>query len=65
MDFSKEDELNVQLFNHILWRAMKGGRPYPATRSGRDLRSNRKELLKQFEAVKLEQPAVPILSTRN
>ncbi len=65
MDFSKEDDLNVQLFNHILWQAMRGDVPYPTTRNGRDLRSNRKELLKQFEPVKLEQPALPILSTRN
>jgi DNA-binding beta-propeller fold protein YncE len=65
MDFSKEDDLNVQLFNRILWQAMKGDVPYPTQRNGRDFRSNRKELLKQFEAVKLEQPAVPIFSTQN
>lgn len=61
MDFTREDDLNVQLFNRILWQAMKGDVPYPTQRNGRDLRNNRKQLLHQFKAAKLE--AIPIPGT--
>lgn len=38
MDFSQEDRVNPDQFNHILWEGLKGDKPYPATRSGADLR---------------------------
>jgi DNA-binding beta-propeller fold protein YncE len=45
-DFSEEDRLNAPLFNRVLWQGLMGASvPYPATRSGRDLRHNRRALL--------------------
>ncbi len=45
MDFSKEDALDFVKYNKILWEGMMGGKPYPATPSGLDLRNNRAQLL--------------------
>jgi len=48
-DFSAEDKLDSILFNEVLWKGLVGeDRPYPAERSGRDLRLNRQQLLEQF-----------------
>ena len=45
-DFQHSDHLDVARFNRVLWEGMKGENiPYPTTRSGRDLRSGREELL--------------------
>jgi len=47
MDFSVEDRVDPAKFNRILWEGLAGERvPYPAARNGRDLRENRRELLK-------------------
>jgi DNA-binding beta-propeller fold protein YncE len=47
-DFAVEDHLNTPLFNRILWHGLMGQNvPYPTTRSGRDLRSGRRQLLEQ------------------
>jgi hypothetical protein len=48
MDFSKADHVDPVAFNKVVWKGMKGNQPYPATRSGADLRLNRAELLKQY-----------------
>src|SRR5262249_4030769 len=49
MDFSAADRLDVERFNLILWKGMMGDdQPYPVERSGRDLKHNRKELLRKF-----------------
>jgi len=48
MDFSVEDHLDSAKYNHLLWTGTMGDKPYPATRSGLDLRSNRAELLKHY-----------------
>ncbi len=45
MDFSAEDRLDADQYNRLLWQGIKGGEPYPETRSGKDLRHNRKRLL--------------------
>ncbi len=45
LDFSVEDNLNGADYNHILWRGLMVGKPYPDTQSGRNLRSHRAELL--------------------
>jgi len=46
-DFSVEDHLgDTDKFNRIVWEGLKGNVPYPAERSGADLRKNRKRLLK-------------------
>jgi len=47
MDFSVEDHLDTAKFNHVLWEGTMGARPYPATRSGEDLREHRGELLRE------------------
>ncbi|WP_321476411.1 hypothetical protein [uncultured Paludibaculum sp.] len=48
MDFEAEDRVDPQDFNRILWKGLKGNKPYPASTSGRDLRQNRKELLERY-----------------
>lgn len=46
-DFSEEDKLDSERFNLVLWNGLKGeGQPYPAERSGRDLRKGRAALLR-------------------
>ena len=30
-DFSKEDRVDPELFNHVLWKGVMGNRPYPAS----------------------------------
>ena len=48
MDFSVEDHVDPAKFNRIVWYGLVGENvPYPTTRDGRDLRDNRKELLKE------------------
>jgi hypothetical protein len=45
-DFSKEDNLkDPEKFNRIIWEGLKGNVPYPSTRSGANLRKDRKHLL--------------------
>jgi len=50
MDFSKEDDFDFARYNHILWQGLMGSRPYPSGPSGLDLRANREELLRRFQA---------------
>ena len=48
MDFSVEDRVDPAKFNRIVWYGLVGDdTPYPAERSGRDLRENRKDLLEK------------------
>ena len=48
MDFSVEDKIDSAKFNRIIWRGLVGeDAPYPAERSGRDLREHRKTLLRE------------------
>jgi len=47
-DFSQEDRVPTDLFNRIIWEGLMGDKPYPAVRSGADLRQNRAALLKSF-----------------
>jgi hypothetical protein len=44
-DFSREDDLDTGAYNLALWRGMKGDAPYPASRSGKNLRDGRTRLL--------------------
>ncbi len=44
-DFSKEDRVDPERFNRVIWQGLMGDRPYPTTRSGADLRHNREQLL--------------------
>lgn len=45
LDFSAQDRVDSARFNLILWQGMVSeGAPYPAERSGKDLRQNRKQL---------------------
>ncbi len=47
-DFSREDALDVASFNRALWHGIKGDRaPYPVARDGRDLSTDRAQLLAQ------------------
>jgi DNA-binding beta-propeller fold protein YncE len=45
-DFSKEDRVDPEVFNRVIWKGLMGDRPYPTLRSGADLRKNRERLLK-------------------
>lgn len=45
-DFSKEDNLkDPEKFNRIIWEGLKVNVPYPSTRSGANLRKNRKHVV--------------------
>jgi hypothetical protein len=48
MDFDEEDRVDPLDFNHILWKGLKGKRPYPAATTGLDLRLNREALLERY-----------------
>jgi DNA-binding beta-propeller fold protein YncE len=49
-DFTAEDRVDAASYNRILWRGIMGDDvAYPTTRSGADLRQNRKALLKAYE----------------
>ena len=37
-DFSSEDRVPAELFNQVIWEGMKGDVPYPAARSGQEMR---------------------------
>jgi len=51
MNFSIEDHLDSARFNRVLWQGLMGESvPYPAFRSGADLRQNRKSLLEEFKS---------------
>jgi DNA-binding beta-propeller fold protein YncE len=43
-DFRAEDRLDTAAFNRALWRGLRGAEPYPAVRSGADLRAPRETL---------------------
>lgn len=45
-DFSKEDRVDPEVFNRVIWKGLMGDKPYPTNRSGADLRKNREQLLK-------------------
>ena len=45
-DFSSQDRIEPKSFNHALWKGLAGNAPYPAMRSGANLRANRAELLR-------------------
>ncbi|HEX3446399.1 MAG TPA: alkaline phosphatase family protein [Chthoniobacterales bacterium] len=46
-DFSREDRVDPDKFNRIVWEGLHGSKPYPTVRSGLDLRRNRSLLLKK------------------
>jgi DNA-binding beta-propeller fold protein YncE len=48
MDFSVEDHLDTPKYNLVMWKGTMGDKPYPAVRTGQNLRLNRAELLKNF-----------------
>ncbi len=48
MDFSVEDHIDFNRYNHILWEGLMGDKPYPEASNGLDLRRNRAELLKRY-----------------
>ena len=50
MDFSAEDRIDFNQYNHILWKGLMGNKPYPETPTGLDLRNNRAELLRNYHA---------------
>ena len=35
MDFTKEDAVDAETYNRVLWRGLMGDKPYPEIRSGR------------------------------
>jgi YVTN family beta-propeller protein len=51
-NFQNEDRLDTVAFNHVLWQGIMGDLPYPILRNGLDLRKNRPQLLKKWEAKK-------------
>jgi DNA-binding beta-propeller fold protein YncE len=56
-DFSAEDKIDAGKYNLLLWQGLLGdGTPYPAERTGRDLRHHRKRLLSQYRKM---HPVIP------
>jgi YVTN family beta-propeller protein len=51
-NFRDADRNSAEAFNRVLWKGTMGNVPYPAYRSGLDLRKNRARLLKKWEAAK-------------
>src|SRR5262245_24909468 len=51
-DFHDADRIDAEAFNRVLWEGTMGDLPYPTTRSGLDLRRNRAQLLKKWNASK-------------
>jgi YVTN family beta-propeller protein len=49
-NFHDADKLDTATFNRVLWKGIMGDIPYPTVRSGADLRKNRTQLLKKWEA---------------
>jgi hypothetical protein len=49
LDFTREDNVNPDRFNRIVWEGLHGDKPYPTVRSGLDLRRNRSLLLKRAD----------------
>ena len=45
MNFRVEDDFNFSRYDHILWKGLMGGRPYPKEPTGLDLSRNRTALL--------------------
>lgn len=63
-DFTVEDNLDTPRFNQALWQGLKDdSAPYPGIRHGRDMREDRAELLRQYQA-KLQEQCKLTLSTR-
>jgi YVTN family beta-propeller protein len=48
MDFSAEDRIDFERYNHMLWEGLMGSKPYPKESTGTDLRHNRGQLLDQY-----------------
>jgi len=49
LDFTREDNVNPNKFNRIVWEGLHGNKPYPTVRSGLDLRRSRSLLLKKAD----------------
>jgi DNA-binding beta-propeller fold protein YncE len=47
MDYDEEDKLDTPRFNRELWKGMMNNQKYPSFRSGKDLRENREQLLRE------------------
>ena len=48
MDFRVEDHFSFARYNHILWKGLMGGRPYPKEPTGINLSYNRTALLRRY-----------------
>ncbi len=57
--FADADQNDDQAFDRVLWQGLMPGRPYPAVRTGADLRRNRPALLAKWTR---EQNASPIVT---
>jgi YVTN family beta-propeller protein len=53
MNFRVEDDFNFSRYDHILWKGLKGNRPYPKEPTGLDLSRNRAALLHRFRISEL------------
>ena len=51
-DFHDADRADAEAFNRVLWQGIMGDVPYPTMRSGLNLRRNRAELLRKWEAAR-------------
>jgi DNA-binding beta-propeller fold protein YncE len=56
MDFTSEDRMDFDEYNHILWKGLMGNKPYPEKSSGKDLRQNRDKLLARYRKSLAQKP---------
>jgi DNA-binding beta-propeller fold protein YncE len=60
-DFHDADRIDAYAYNRVLWKGIMGNIPYPTVRSGLDLRKNRAQLLKKWQAEKkAKSDSVPV-----
>ena len=56
-DFNREDNLDTERFNRVLWEGLKGADvPYPTTRHGLNLSTNRKVMPGVTDPISLRRP---------
>jgi YVTN family beta-propeller protein len=62
-DFSDADRVDADAFNRVLWEGTMGDNvPYPTTRSKRDLRQDRDQLIKSWQESKTQPKQTSIVS---
>ncbi len=65
MDFTDADRVDGAQFNRILWKGLMGNRPYPSRPTGKDLRTNREQLLARYRRTSQYRTALTAKPVKN